>query len=538
MSDYREFPVKFESPVELLAFYDDDMNNGQIKLHNWQIDRMKVFGRNRKNSADIIKAALCSANGVGKSQFVLAPCACWMAITHVESLTVITTASGEQLDTQDQRYIRRLGEKINSVHREDLGGMDVFKLNYRQFFNNVTGSFIDMFATDEPKKAEGRHPIRPNAEFAIIVDEAKTVSDDIFGALDRCTGFTRKYLISSPGDSSGYFYDIMIMSDSGFDKRTVTAFECSHLNKDDIAWKIRKYGLNHPLIRSSIFAEFVHIGGAVVISRELLKKCQALLTRTIHFGPIRAGFDISAGGDEQVISIWHGNEMLAQICWNITDTIELVYKAIEVFKEWKIDARNIYADDGGLGRAVIDNFREKGWNFNRINNQSRAYDYMHYANRGAELYWNFRRFVEEKQVKIIDDGILFNQLTTRQTRQQQATGKILLESKAEAKKHGRPSPDRADACVLAWVPYIFPVDALQHNADDKNDRTTHCQAITAEELIALFDTELRMNYQAGMNNANNNVVDGRYIKNDNFVSNYKTLMEKLNERSKIFRRYE
>lgn len=50
---------------------------------------------------------------------------------------------------------------------------------------------------------------------------------------------------------------------------------------------------------------------------------------------------------------------------------------------------------------------------------------------------------------MMDDGDLFAQLSSRRYEYQSSTGKMILEGKDKLKKRGLPSPDRADAFVMA-----------------------------------------------------------------------------------------
>lgn len=464
------FADALPTPYHLLCLYDEDIrerriiNGRPMEVHPWQKEILLEIGKKRTDAA-AIKAMLVAANGSGKSQYVLAPFAVWMALVHKESLTVITTASGEQLDTQANRYITRLCEFVNQLHYDQLG-FNVFHTLYREFRNNITKSFIDLFATDEPRKAEGRHPLRPGAEFAIIVDEAKSVSDDIYEALERCKGATRRVEISSADDCTGYFYNTWLNEKYKCYRRKVTAFECPHITPEEISETIVKYGADSPFVRASIYSEFVSVQEQTVISRDVLLRCVRIASCPTSFGPLVGGLDLAAGGDESVLSVWNGNMQVGLHVFP-TDpyTPNTVARIQEVFKLYKgkLDPANVNADDGGVGRGIIDQLYEKGLKVTRVLNQARPWDVTRYANRGTELWFTFKRFIEEYQVHfLLDengkmDETLFSQLCHRYTKKIDNTGKIRLESKAEARKQGHPSPDRADATVLAWANRVYPI---------------------------------------------------------------------------------
>jgi phage terminase large subunit len=463
-----EFPFRemFPTPLEVLCFYDEDIRSGKFVVHDWQREMLLYMGQPRPNG-EKIRAMLLAANGSGKSQYVLAPFAVWMSLVFKESLTVITTASGDQLDTQACRYINRLCNNANQIHLPQFG-FDIFKCIYREVRNNITRSFIDLFATDEKKKAEGRHPLRGDSEFAIIIDEAKTVDDGIYEALERCKGNTRRIEISSADDCRGYFFNTWGNENYKCFRKKVTAFDCPHITKDEINETIVKYGQDSPFVRASIYSEFVSVQEDAVISRDLLTRSIRLASCPTYFGPLCAGLDLSAGGDETVLSVWNGNVEVGMHTLRNPDTTKTREDIIGIIRDvykGKLLPENIWADDGGVGRSIIDQLNERGYKLRRVLNNHRAFDFTHYANRGTELWFNFKRFIEEYQVMFMMDSnsrmdeTLFSQLCHRYSKLT-PTKLLKLESKAEARKQGHPSPDRADAVVLAWCGRVYPLPEI------------------------------------------------------------------------------
>lgn len=465
-----DFPLPkevLESPLTLLTFFDDDVREGRVKLSKWQKKLLHYFGKEHKYGDNQLRAMLLAANGSGKSQFILAPIAIWSIVKFQECLSIVTTASGAQLDGQDLRYCKRLADKINTFFLQSFPE-GVIDCQYRKFICKITESYIDMFATDDPGKAEGKHPLKWDGKFFIFVDEGKTVADEIYEALERCTGCTHRLDISSAGASHGKFYQDWGFEDEEIFKLRVTAFDCPHIKQTDIEKKIRKHGIYDPLIRSMIFSEFTSVDQQVVISRELLTKSITLGSKFYEFGQLRAGLDLAAGGDENCLSVWKGNKEIGRHWFRFSDTSKTVEEVIGIIRSYKGELKpdQIWADDGGVGRGILDNFREKGYKFNRVLNQSIPRDRTRYSNRGTENWFNFKRFIEEFQVLFIKDDrgnidtSLMNQLTNRYYKIQDGTGKIILESKQKAKSEGHPSPDRADAVILAWSPYMYPVEEM------------------------------------------------------------------------------
>lgn len=465
--------------------YDEDVLEERVKMHAWQRQFLSYFAR-KVPQEESIQQALIAANASGKSKYILAPCIVWVAVSFDQSLSYITSSSAEQLDTQTERYINMLCERMNIVHKAEFKGLPVWdKIIKRHKHFAPTNSYIDLLATDEQYKAEGKHLLKFDSEFLVVSDEAKGVTEEIFGALDRCNDFTRKIYSSSPGECKGEFYKVCSArsSDNKFETRNelgwnvmrVTAFDCPHIKPYAITNLIKKHGLHDPLVRSSIFAEFCSVGeDKTCLTFDNIIKCvEAGQTNKItivenkqEFG-FHAGLDLSGGGDEQVFSAWVGNKEIglefARIR-NFTLLKEEIKNWFHKYKSqgccWEQGKANVWGDDGGLGWGVLGALEEDGYYINRVLNQHRAFDSIRYGNRGSEMWFNFKRYIEEFQIILIPDKEAEGQMSSRYYKIQPVTNKIILESKEEARRKGHPSPDRADARVLAWGRYIFPFDYL------------------------------------------------------------------------------
>ena len=345
-----------------------------------------------------------------------------------------------------------------------------------------------MFATDESSKAEGYHPLEPGAEMAIIVNEAKSVDEEIFKALTRCTGYNYWLNVSTPGEPVGHFYRSF---NNWQHKRRVTAFDCPHLGESYILDARSNYGEHSALYRSMILALFTSIGGQVVIREELLNFCLANPPALKYQDwPIRIGIDLAAGGDECVIAYWKGNRYLGMESFIEKDTTISADILERSLRKHSIthDHKFIFADDGGVGRGIIDQLNRRGWNINRVLNQSAAIYTREFGNRGAELWFKFARLVEENLIIIPkDETKLHTQLTHRHYKKASAQGKMTLESKPEERSNGFDSPDRADATVLAFCDLTIE-NFLKEQSEDSKKLSR--KKLTQEELIALM-TESR-----------------------------------------------
>ena len=109
-------------------------------------------------------------------------------------------------------------------------------------------------------------------------------------------------------------------------------------------------------------------------------------------------------------------------------------------------------DEIGVGAGVVDRLKEQGFDcVNGINVGAKSSDPEHFANLRAELYDGLRKRFESEQITIPDDRDLIGELASIKY-SFASTGALLIQSKNELRRHGLPSPDRADALCLAFIP--------------------------------------------------------------------------------------
>ena len=460
--DYKAFA--FDDPVEMLYTIDETFRTGQRNLHLWQIEELyRLAGKTATGQrqytytkASPLKYQLCACNGSGKDAFIIAPFVVWKLLCSIRCRIVVTSSSYQQLSTQTEVYIRQLAAQVNKYFNETI-------INYKKEHVNATntGSEVILFCTDDAGRAEGYHPWPDyvNAELIIITNESKTVPDEIFAALRRCTGYNIWIEVSSPGKISGHFYLTHKRARLYPDKfnplkwyaRRVTAYECPHISKSEIEDAKIELINNPALFRSIYLAEFTSVDETTILTQEDLNKClESKIPRIVLPGSRRAGLDLSRGIAETVFYVCNHNKVLGMEIAKISDITALSNIIISWIHKWNIEPDNVFADDGGIGAGIIDILWQHNYMVTRIQNNSPAINKMRYGNRGAEIWTNFVKLIQQKLFDLSNiDEITKEQLTTRYYNQSAALGRITLESKDEARRKGRPSPDRADALILA-----------------------------------------------------------------------------------------
>lgn len=474
--------LDFLSPDELLSVYSKDIREQATILYPWQRDIGVRLAMANPNKLKPYKHVLCAANGSGKDAFVITPFAVWFALSKIKSRCIITSSSGVQLTSQTETYIADLCRKVNEFHKSEI-----FKIRQRFIKCRLTGSEIRLFATDEEGKAEGYHPLEPNAEMAIIINEAKSVDPMIYRALRRCTGYNYWLEVSTPADQTGDFYTHFTTWPNA---TRISWRDCpGHLSEAERLEDLIEYGEHSMLYRSKWEALFTSANVDVIIPRDVIDRGIELSKKgnTVagydNMG-VRVGIDLSAGGDETSCVAIRGNRIIKRLNFRETDTT-ITATRIDMWlrEEMRLskDFTHAYGDDGGVGKSIIDQLNSNfGWSIARVNNQSPSSDKKRYINRGAENWYRIKRIFEENLWFFSPedelDAKLLNQLSTRYYKQQSTQGRIALESKKEAKANGRPSPDRADALVLSLTGITI--------SDYLNGKETYIEAPARRPLIA------------------------------------------------------
>lgn len=460
-----------KDPIELLYLVDDDIISGKVSLHPWQVQFMLDFADGRNTKDHPFAAEVCAANGSGKDKYILAVCIVWLCMRYTQAYGVATNGSGQQLDQQTEFHIRNFCEKVNTKL-----GFAIWKCNYRAYKCNVTKSQITLFATDEPAKAEGYHPIEAGTKLAIFASEAKSIPDDIFSALARCTGVTHRVDVSSPGLPAGYFFNqwTMAVDRSAFKdikdcppaervKWTITAMDCPHITEIQIEIFAKEEaahgGRNSPIFKSGVLAQFCTQGESTVISYTHIHRCKSRPPTWQQETYSHGGLDLSSGGpSESVLKVRNGNKIIGTDAFNFEDTEDNLDYCEELFYKYELDNPEslIWGDCCGAGYPQLCSLRKRGWdNIRFFDSRAASRKPKAYKNIVTEMWFSASLLFQRGELILDGDMQTETQLCTRYYKTLPSLQRQLL-SKLEQLNKGYPSPDRADALIYSLVNYKTP----------------------------------------------------------------------------------
>lgn len=473
---YNFFRENFPTPAHLLSWMDDGILQGEYNLYKWQAEchsRYFSIEENDKYTAtDPLELCIRAVNGSGKDEKVIAPFILHFLGINKDSLVVLTSASAQQLKTQTEKYLARYVTILNAKLSKTLGlenNFEFFTHVQRNVKCNFTAGDAFLFATDEPGKAEGYHPTRSGAKMAVIVNEGKSIAEDIWEALSRCNGFTHWVEVSSPGKPDGHFFRTCTSNRTKDDNQTlavkqvvVKSFDCPHLGGENyIRRLVEIYGSrDHYMVKSMVDADFSSSDEQVVITYDkynnLIRMYDKIeyLPETFNTG----GLDLAFGGDEIILQIRNGNKLIGTEVLVSKDTNVICETIKRWFEKWHLTSSPVYADAGGLGEPIISLLRGHQYRFKNIiplKNNYAPQNTQAYNNLGCEMWFNLNKLIENLEILIKDEDTLRMQLCNRYYKLD-SSNIACLESKQQARAKGRKSPDRADALTLCFHRYTTP----------------------------------------------------------------------------------
>lgn len=173
-------------PISILLFADSILG---IRPYDWQCRILLNYEAGNQT------AAAC-ANFTGKTSTVFPIAALWTLCSFPRARLMYLSATSAQVKNQFFASLSRFR------HRPAFAGWSWLETEVR----NPQGGFLFGRATDTAGNIEGIHD-QADSPAALLVDECKSIRDDVLDALERCHTTFRLFM-SSTGPAFGGFYQI------------------------------------------------------------------------------------------------------------------------------------------------------------------------------------------------------------------------------------------------------------------------------------------------------------------------------------------
>ena len=408
---------------------------------------------------DYRRVAVKAGNGLGKG-FTAAVAVLWFLSCHAPAIVLTTAPTARQVRHVLWREIGRLHG--NSAQR--LGG---------NMFSTRLEFGHDRFAlglsTDEADQFQGFHS--PN--MLIVVDEAEGVSEGIYEAIDAVMTASncKLLLIGNPTSDSGAFRRAFYEDRRMFHTITISALESPNVEQQQVVipglttaeWVAERAGLwgeESPMYQARVLGRFCDHPQESLIPLSKIElaiahhakgrdpKGLAEEEEEKEAATVLAVDVARFGADQSVLLIASSDTVLEIKAYRGLDTMELTGRIVEAHRRWK--PQRIVVDEIGIGAGVVDRLKELNLPVTGINVGRPARQRRLFANLRAEGYWGLYELFNQEAIAIPNDPELAGQLSSLRPGQN-SRGQLFIERKNEMRARGLPSPDKADALMLAFL---------------------------------------------------------------------------------------
>jgi hypothetical protein len=429
----------------------------------WVQDKLgEVFWSKQRDIAESVVAnrftGVKSCHGAGKSHSVSRLAAWWIDCHPPGSAFVLTTApSFPQVRAILWGHIGETHSKAQLIGRvnqtewligKKLVGMGRKPQDYDQTaFQGIHARYV-----------------------LVIVDEASGIPKSLWDAIDSIVtnDDSRVVAIGNPDDPTSQFAEnckpgseYKVIRISAFDTPNFTK-EAKELPEDILqeltsrTWveeRKKKWGEDSALYIAKVLGEFPDAGTDNLIPLSWVERARERDPADVprrKRQPTELGVDVARfGEDESVIALRTG--VVARILdrWRKADTMATAGRVRKALRETGATAAKI--DVVLLGAGVQDRLVELGEPAAGLNGGAPAIDSERFANARTEWFWGLRERFEAGDI-VLDpsDEEAAGQLASLKYKFT-SRGQIQVETKKEARARGIPSPDHADAVMLAFA---------------------------------------------------------------------------------------
>lgn len=408
-----------------------------------------------------------SCHGIGKSRLAGGMLLSWWLYSHPNSLVVTTAPTSRQVE-------KIIWQEVAAAHarsRVPLGGRVL-----QTEIKIAPGWYAMGFTSDDPNAVQGWH----SEHLLLLVDEASGIPVDLDEAFEGVltSEHCRVLKIGNPTDPTGPLakefkspgakkFAISAFDTPNFAEFGITLDDCADgewerkiagrpmprpylITPEWVADKVKRWGVNSPAFKSRVLGAFPELGDDTLIPLAWLERaCERTYEPTDKDTKILAVDVARFGGDETVFGLRHGWRYRTHKTYRGKDTMETTGHVVRALAE--TGARHAGIDANGVGGGVYDRLRELGKRAVSLGAGESATDNERFLNARAEWFWALREAFEQNLVDIdAHDEDLFGQLSNLKYKID-SKGRVQIESKADMKRRGLPSPDRADAMAMAFA---------------------------------------------------------------------------------------
>lgn len=433
----------------------------------WQRKVLEEIGKGLDASDDVIREAVASGHGVGKSALV-AWIVLWGLYTCHNARIAVTANTEPQLRTKTWPELLKWFRLVivgrdwfqataTSIYRNDPDYRETWKADALTWSENNTEAFAGLHN-------EGNRIV-------LIFDEASAIADKVWEVAEGALTDSNTEIIwcafGNPTRNVGRFRECFGRFRHRWNRQQVDSRTVSFTNKEQLNQWAADYGEDSDFMRVRVKGEFPRAGAMQFIDSERVQ--QAILRDAVQdkSDPIIMGADIARHGDDQsVLRFRQGRNArgIPPVKLRISDLMQIASRIQE--EASRHGCKAVFIDVTGMGWGVYDRLRALGvkglvavdfaTKSDRVTGDDAT---AKYANKRAEIWGSMRDWL--KHGCIDNDPELVTDLAAVEYGYN-ANNEIQLERKQDMKKRGMASPDDGDALALTFA---YPVATIEPKVD-------------------------------------------------------------------------
>lgn len=347
------------------------------------------------------------------------------------------------------------------------------------------------------------------SDILIIADEAPGIEADLWESIEgiRAGGKVTLLELGNPTINSGHFFENFQRGRSTCECITISAFDSPNLegvtieqllamDEDQIQiapwpqlttreWvrdRYRRWGPSNAAYISRVLGEFPSQADDSVYSLEWIEaaakpakkrdgteytQAELLAILQQRGEQIHIGIDVAGPGeDETVMCARVGGVILELTAFPGPDPRAELLKHVSAYRtDKRFQLGSVQVDIDGIGYYFAQFLADNKLPVHGFRAGAAPLNAEHFANHKAEAYWCLREWLERRAITGLTDEEAQAQLAGIRYSHTPA-GRVEIESKADARKRGVSSPDRAEAIVMAFVPVVPRHQRTEYQADD------------------------------------------------------------------------
>jgi hypothetical protein len=396
-----------------------------------------------------------SGHGTGKDAF-LAWVYIWLLTCFWYPKGLVTAPTGHQLKdilwSELNKWIRFSATKIESgksVLTDNLVWQSekVFVMGAKEeWFVAARTANVKGSEEEQGEALAGMH-----GDYMVLgIDEASGVPKGVFAPIEGAMTGKMNFaiIIGNPTRNAGYFFDTHHTDRNRWACLHWNSEDSENVTKDYCNSMAEKYGRDSNMYRIRVLGEFPHAEPDALIPLDWI---QAAVDRELvqdeNIVPV-IGVDPARYGDDKTAILTRvGNIIEPIITMEKNDTMEVAGRvATEISDK---EPQMTFLDVIGLGAGIYDRLRELGHRVTAVNVAEKAPTDHRFKRLRDELWWRVREKFESGIISIPADDELIGELSSIKYKSE-SDGRIKVEAKADMKKRGLKSPDKADALCLTY----------------------------------------------------------------------------------------